>query len=643
MTLFKVEFLPSKESVVVPQGTVIVDAAAKAGITIDTPCGRQGRCGRCLVKVGKGQVSDYESPYLTIKQAQQGWVLSCLAKVASDLVIFVPSKPEQVKLAGEITTSRKALAAHLDWPLSPAVRQFFVELPPPSLEDNAADFDRLKPAVAAKCGAESFTVSLPLMQKLSQNLRASNWQVTAVIDTRNEGEEARLINIYPGQKKQPPLGVAVDIGTTNVAASLVDLGSGRIVNQASILNKQTACGEDVISRIVYSEHRDGVKQLNRLIVQTVNELLDKLAGKNNLKTSDIDQLVVAGNTAMTHLFLALPPRYIRQEPYIPTTAQFPLVTAKELGVKINPNAFIYCVPAVAAYVGGDITAGVLSSHLFKSDKLSLFLDIGTNGEIVLGNSDWMMACACSAGPAFEGAGVSCGMSATVGAIEDVTINSNTLKPTIRVIGDTPPIGICGSGMISALGEMLNTGIIDKAGHITFCHSEGAKRPKNLRNPRIRLGEHGAEYVLCRAADSGTGEDIILTEVDINNLIRTKAAIYAGITVMLKKLGIKLSDIEQVLIGGAFGQHINIEKAIQIGLLPDLPWEKFQFLGNTSLFGAYNVLLSQQAQQQAEKIARKITYLELIADNTFMNELTAASFLPHTNSDNFPSTKLKVSK
>ncbi len=634
-SLLKVEFLPSKKSAVVPQGTVIIDAAAKAGILIDAPCGRQGRCGRCLVKVEKGQVSDYETPYLTAKQIHQGWVLSCVAKVAGDLVISVPSKKKQVRLTTEITTSRKASAIRLAWPLSPAVHQSFLELSPPSLVDNAADFDRLKSAVATKFGIEKLTASLPLLCKLSQNLRKANWQVTVVINTQNQDKNARLINIYPGYRKQQPLGVAVDIGTTNVVANLVDLSSGHILNQASDLNKQTACGEDVISRIIYSEHKGGVKQLNQLVIQTINELLDKLTEKNNLKTTDIDQMVVAGNTAMTHLFLSLPPTHIRQEPYISTTTQFPLVTARELGVKINPNAFIYCAPAVAAYIGGDITAGVLSSHLFKNDKLSLFLDIGTNGEIVLGNLNWMMACACSAGPAFEGAGVSCGMPANIGAIEEVTIDSNTMEPTVKVIGNTPPSGICGSGMISALAEMLTTGIVDKAGHILKAVSS---QQSAVHSSRIKRGEHGYEYVLCWATDSGTGENIVLTEVDINNLIRTKAAIYAGIMVMLRKLGIPLSDIEQILIGGAFGQHINIERAIQIGLLPDLPWEKFQFLGNASLSGAYNILLSQQAQQQAEKIAREITYLELIADNSFMNELTAASFLPHTNSISFPSVK-----
>ena len=626
---FKVDFLPSKKGTVVPQGTVILDAAAKAGVIIDAPCGRQGRCGRCLVKVEKGRVIDYESPYLSAKQLQQGWILSCIAKVASDLVIHVPSKKEQARLVSEIATTRKAVATRLLWPLSPAVRHFFIELSPPSLSDNTADFDRLKSALSIKYGIENLTVSLPLMQKISQDLRKAHWQLTVAIDTQNQGKAARLINIYPGHRKRGALGVAIDIGTTNIVADLVDLSSGHSLNRVSALNRQSTCGEDVISRIIYSERKGGVKRLNRLVIQTINDLLDTLSAKNKIQATEIDQMVVAGNTTMTHLFLSLPPTYIRQEPYLCTTTQFPVVTATELGVKINPHASIYCLPAIAAYVGGDISAGVLSSGLFKSNKLSLFLDIGTNGEIVLGNSEWMIACACSAGPAFEGAGVSCGMPANIGAIEDIIIDSHTLEPTFKVLGDIPPLGICGSGMISALAEMLVTGIVDKAGHINRGTGD---------NPRIRIGEHGGEYVLCWSADSGTAEDITLSEIDINNLIRTKAAIYAGITVMLKRLGIPISEIEQVLIGGAFGQHINIERAIKIGLLPNLPWKKFQFLGNTSLSGAYNVLLSTKAQQKAKSIARKITYLELITDNTFMNELTAASFLPHTDSSNFPPIK-----
>ena len=623
----KIDFLPSGKSIKVPEGTLILDAAARAGITIDAPCGGQGRCGRCLVKVEAGEVSDYENPYLTAEQVQQRWVLSCVAKVAGDLVISVPAKRERDRVASKSAASKKVAATHLDWALSPSVHRFFVELTPPSLEDNTADFDRLKSAMKTKHGIEHLSANLALIRKLSRNLRRGNWQVTCTVDTRNRDNEARLVGVYPGYKQRSPLGVALDIGTTNVVIDLVDLDSGRRIDRVSTVNKQISCGEDVISRIIYSERKEGLNRLNRLIIQTINELLRELAVRCNIKTSDIDQMVVAGNTTMTHLFLSLTPRHIRREPYISTATQFPSVTARELGVKINPDASIYCVPAVGAYIGGDITAGVLSSRLFTSSKLSLFLDIGTNGEIVLGNSDWMMGCACSAGPAFEGAGVSCGMPATRGAIEEVTINSKTLEPTVTVIGNSSPLGICGSGMISTLAEMLVTGIVDKAGHIN--HEMDGKS-------HIRLGEHGTEYIICRAADSGTRRDITLNEVDINNLIRAKAAIYAGITVMVKKLGIPLSDIEQVFIGGGFGQHVNIERAVQIGLLPDLPWGEFRFLGNTSISGAYSVLLSKQAHQRAEDIAREITYLELVADNSFMDEFAAALFLPHTDSIRFPS-------
>src|SRR4030042_1990039 len=344
-------------------------------------------------------------------------------------------------------------------------------------------------------------------------------------------------------------------------------------------------------------------------------------------------MIVAGNTTMTHLFLGLPPRYIRSEPYVPTASHFPIVRAGELGLATNPEAPVYFLPAIAAYVGGDTVAGILSSCLFKTAKLTLCLDIGTNGEIVLGNSEWMTCCACSAGPAFEGAGVRYGMRAIRGAIEEVRINSQTLEPTITVIGKVKPLGICGSGLISALAEMFITGVIERSGRIDMEYVNS-----HMKNSRVRFGAHGPEYVLAWSQESGVGDDIVLTEVDINNLLRTKAAIYAGISIMLRNVGIKSTDIEEVLIGGAFGQHINVEEAIQIGLLPDLPWERFKFLGNTSARGAYNVMLSQHAQMKGEEVSGKLTYLELIADSNFMDELTAALFLPHTNINNFPSVK-----
>ncbi|MBI4301574.1 MAG: DUF4445 domain-containing protein [Chloroflexi bacterium] len=628
-----VTFQPDQISVKVPPGTLLVDAAAEGGVFIDVPCGGQGRCGRCLVKIDRGEVSHRESPYLTQQQQAEGWALSCVARVASDLVVSVPPKRE--RLAVETAASRGALRIRSDWPRYPAVRRLHLEMSPPSLEDNASDMERLRATISRELGIDELTVDLSLLKNLASILREGDWRVTATVDMGGPGSEGHLIDLRSGQISGPLLAVAVDVGTTTVAVCLVDLKSGRLIDRITAFNRQISCGEDVISRIIYSQRGQGLEHLQRLVVETINEILAELGRKHHFGTEEISEVVAAGNTTMTHLFLGLPARHIREEPYVPTANLFPRVTAGELGLAANPRASVYCVPGVAAYVGGDITAGVLSSGLYKTDKLTLFLDVGTNGEIVLGNREWMTTCACSAGPAFEGAGVRCGMRAEKGAIEDVRIHSQTLEPTVQVIGGGKPLGICGSGMISALAEMLITDIIDKGGRFnTRLIEEGA---------RVRLGDHGPEYVVAWASESAAGRDIVLTEVDINNLIRTKGAIYAGIAVMARQVGVDLSEVEQVLIGGAFGQHINVEEAIQVGLLPDLPWDRFQFLGNTSVWGAYNVLLSKQARAKAEEVARGMTYLELIADNTFMDEFTSALFLPHTNVDRFPSVKVLLAK
>ena len=634
----EITFQPGGKSVVVPEGTLLLDTAAKAGILIDTPCGAQGRCGRCVVRVESGEVSHRENPHLSPKQLQEGWVLACVARIKNDLVLGVPPRKEREKVVEERAGTKTAASVQCDWPRYPALRQVFLELPPPSLDDAFTDVDRLQRVLSKEHSIERLYIELPLLQRLAQTLRQSKWQVTLTLDMYDRGGEARLIDIQPGKTEGPLFAIAVDIGTTNVVMDLVDIRSGRTIERVSTRNKQISRGEDVISRIVYSE-KGGLAELQRLVVEAINDLLKELSQKHNFDTKQVYQMVTASNTTMTHLFLGLPPRSIREEPYVPTASRFPVVTAAQLGVNINPLASIYCLPAVAAYVGGDITSGVLASCLFKTDKLTLFMDVGTNGEIVLGTSEWMTTCACSAGPAFEGAGVRNGMRATTGAIEEVRINSKTLEPTLEVIGGVLPRGICGSGMITALAEMLVTGVIDRSGRIKAPYVQEVMGESS----RVRRGDHGAEYVLAWAAESDSGQDIVLTEVDINNLIRTKAAIYAGMAVMARNLGINLTDIEEVLIGGAFGQHIDIEEAIQIGLLPDLPWERFKFLGNTSLWGAYNVLLSKHARDKVEEIAGKMTYMELITDNSFMNELMAAMFLPHTDIDQFPTVKAALEK
>ena len=632
---FQIAFEPCGQSASVPRGTLLLDAATQAGLTIDTPCGGQGRCGRCLVRVDGGKMSHPDSLHLTAEQLEQGWVISCQARVSGDAVVHVPPKEELEGMVVRMRSSKVAMPLACDFAFEPALQRVFLELPPPSLEDNAADLDRLQRALQHRLRSR-VSVGLPLLKSLAATLRSSGWQVSATVYLPGGSDEGELIDLAPGRTKAPLLGAAVDIGTTNVAAKLVDLRGGKVLGSASARNRQVLRGEDVISRIIYSQRPGGLEELQALAVDTVNEVLSELAQQQKRSTAEIQELVVAGNTTMAHLFLGLSPRHIREEPYVPTASHPPVVRAGELGLSINPLAPVRAIPGVAAYVGGDITAGVLSSCLFKTDRLTLFLDIGTNGEIVLGHSDWMITSACSAGPAFEGAGVRHGMRAISGAIHELRINSSTLEPTIGVIGDGAAQGICGSGMISALAEMFLSGVVSRGGRID------QSRVGTTR--RIRLGEHGAEYVLVWAEESASGEDIVLTDVDIDNLVRTKAAIYAAVTLMLKRVGISLSDIEVVLIGGAFGQHIDVEQAIQIGLFPDLPWDRFQFLGNTSLAGAYNALVSRHARAVAHEIASKLTYLELIADNAFVDEFTAALFLPHTRTDDFPSLQaLRLSR
>ncbi|MGQ9626128.1 MAG: ASKHA domain-containing protein [Anaerolineae bacterium] len=627
-----VVFKPLGKVVEVETGTVISDAAEKAGVKINLPCGGQGRCGRCKVLIEHGPFSQRPTERLSPSELEAGYVLACQAVIKGDVIISIP---EQEKIERKITrevkeAERIALPVEYEKELNPSIRKVFLSITPPSLGDNTTDFDRLRREMAIQHGIKGLTTTLPVLRRIAHELREADWQVTAVLEIDSyppcDETSPRLIDLLPGDQTDRSFGVAIDIGTTSNVIYLVDLLSGQVIDHASDYNAQISCGEDIISRIIYSQKGDGLRHLQSLVLKTLNRLLDELCLRNHIEPREINKAVVAGNTTMVQLFLALDPKYIRLEPYIPTITHPIPITAGEIGLNINPQGTVDCLPGVGAYVGADITAGVLSSGLYKTDKLTLFIDVGTNGEIVLGNCDWLISCACSAGPAFEGAGVHHGMRATAGAIEEVWIDQRTYEPTYRVIGNIPPRGICGSGMISLLAEMFITGVIDKSGKVR----------RDLPTPRVRAGDHGGEYVIAWAPETGIGHDIVITEVDIENLIRTKGAIYAGFSVLVHSVGLELADVEQVFIAGAFGQYINIEKAIQIGLLPDMPWDRFHYMGNTSVRGAYYALLSRQLRQEVEEIANKMTYLELSADNRFMEEFTSALFLPHTDLANFPS-------
>ena len=629
MANHKITFLPTNAAVEVPTGALISEAIRKAGLDVSQPCGGQGRCGRCAVILQGSGARRRSTLRLSPQDLEAGYALACQTVIEGDLTVTIPEQELiQRRLVTDKTAARIALPFTYDASLQ-GIRSFRVYLEEPSLQDNRDDLTRLEQALA-QAGHAPVEIPVALVRRLGQTLRESDWSPWVVLETDNwyrPNGPARLIDV--GTEPIEPLGLAIDIGTTTVTVYLVDLTTGSVLGSAAEYNGQIAFGEDVISRIIYASKDGALDEVCARVRATIGELLDRLKLRTGVTPERIHKVTVAGNTTMIHLFLGLPPASIRLTPYIPTVNQPAVYLAHDLSLDINPLASVDCLPGVASYVGADITAGVLSSGLSEADELTLFIDVGTNGEIVLGTRDWMVTCACSAGPAFEGAGVVNGMRATEGAIEEVWISSQDYEPTTRVIGDVPPKGICGSGLISLLAELFVTGVVDRGGNVKL----------DLGTPRTRQGKHGPEYVVAWGKETATGKDIALTKVDIDNLMRAKAAIYAGFSVLARSVGVDLADVQQVLVGGSFGKYINVEKAVQIGLLPDLPWERFHFLGNTAIAGTYRAALSRDERERIRQIAGRMTYLELSADNTFYDAFTAALFLPHTEIARFPSVAI----
>jgi uncharacterized 2Fe-2S/4Fe-4S cluster protein (DUF4445 family) len=623
---------PSGQTVSVPAGTLLEEAISRAGLSVPLPCGGQGRCGRCAVQVRDGSVRRRSALRLSEDDIARGFALACQTLIGSDLTIWIPPHEELVELheAGDRAEKAAPEVVVCEHPGTPWAARYHVTIEPPSMGDNTPDLERLQREMARQHGLRDVRPTLGALAKLPAVLREGDWTVTVTVEqgdwTAPDGPY-RLLDILPGEAETRVLGLAVDIGTTSVGTYLGDVRTGELVAHASAFNSQIARGEDVISRIIYARQPDHRQELQERVLTTINTLVDEMLAREHIAPEQIALATVAGNTTMLHLFLGLEPQNIRLEPYIPAAGRFPPVPAARLGLHMHPEGLVDCLPVVGAYVGGDITAGVLRTGMHQEEPVTLFIDVGTNGEMVLGNADWLITCACSAGPAFEGAGATSGTPAVTGAIEQVWIDPKTLEPTWSTIGDAPPIGICGSGMISLLGEMMVTGVIDKSGRLA-AHG---------RSPRVRRNDHGPEYVVAWAAEADNdGGDIVLTETDIQNLLRAKAAIYAGAAVLCESVGLAITDVERVLIGGGFGKHIDVEKAIQIGLLPDMPWERFTYLGNTSIQGAYLALTCRESRAEVDELAEKMTYLELSADNRFMDAFTSALFIPHTDESLFPS-------
>jgi uncharacterized 2Fe-2S/4Fe-4S cluster protein (DUF4445 family) len=624
--MLTITFLPSNSKVEVPSGTLISEAASLAGIAdLHLPCGGKGTCGRCLVELVKGEVERGIS-HLDTALADKNLVMACQTHITSDITVrIMESREASMQVVGDshFLISDEHLPDMAS--LTPLVRAVELKVPEASIEGHYSDWQRLVREMGKQFSQIEITTDITVLRGLASTLREQEGNVTALV--RQDSGRIEVKKVIPSHNIECLYGVAIDIGTTTVALQLVDLISGRVVSSRTSYNAQIRLGSDVISRIDYARTPEKLQELNGLVLETINGLIKDAAEDQRVNPQDIQAAFISGNTTMIHLFLGLPPRYIRESPYVPTVNTVPNMAASEVGLAIAPNSPVEFAPGVGSYVGGDITAGLLCTEIpINSDEIFLFLDIGTNGEIVLGNADWMVSCACSAGPAFEGSGIKCGMRAAEGAIEYVEIKDGGRDINYDVIGGDKPAGICGSGLICLLGELFVHGVIDQIGHFNI----------DIDSDRMISVDNKPAYVIEWAQNTVDGRDLTITEADIENLMRTKAAIYSACSLIMENVGLDWSAISRVYIAGGFGRYIQIQDAILIGMLPDLPHDKFTYIGNSSLTGSYIALLSQEHRNRLAKIASKMTYIDLSSDPHYMDAYLAALFLPHTDINLFPS-------
>lgn len=619
-------------------GETLLETARAANVAIDAPCSGNGSCGKCRVKLLEGTVDGLQTSHISDEDYAAGWRLSCASKVAADVTVMVPdiasAYRSRMKTADLSTGEEIAIFTRLEEDLKAAGVDFsndFVEtevtMETPTLEDTMPDTERLTLALQEALGCQEVRLGYPAVKKLAAVLRQSGFHVKAAGMLRDG--VMQVMDVQPADGQQPMCGLAVDIGTTTVSAVLMDLQTSKLLAKGSGGNGQIRYGADVINRIVEQGRSGGVERLQKAIVEeTLQPLIRALCASAGVDGDRILHGAVASNTTMNHLLLGVDADPVRMEPYIPTFFHWDGLRASDIRLPVNADAAVVIAPNIGSYVGGDITAGALTSRIWDKDEFSLFIDLGTNGEIVFGNRDFMMSCACSAGPAFEGGDISCGMRATDGAVEAVTIDRETLEPTLSVVGKEgqKPVGICGSGIIDVIAELYRTSAISAKGHFV------------RENRRILRDEHGmGRYVLAFAGESDTGREIAITEVDIECFIRAKGAIFSAINMMLTSLDMDVTVLEHIYVAGGIGSGINMENAVRIGMFPDVDRELFQYIGNSSLAGAYALALSPAAERKVHELAANMTYMELSTEPRYMEEFVAACFLPHTNKELFPSS------
>lgn len=637
----RVRFLPIDRTFHASKGESILDVAMKSGVYLNASCGGNGTCGRCRVTITSGRVSSLPDGAIAGDECNGEVRLACTSYPRGDVSVTIPLESQIDRTAlknsaqeRHVLSPSRANGLVKGWSFDPPTIKKHLKLRPPSPDDNVSDAARLLLAIKDRTKIDA-SFDLDVLDGLSRKLREANWSVTVTL--HHAAKEWKILNVEEGNREDRNYAVAVDIGTTTVCAQLLDVAvdgsgpeakdraEGRVVEESSDYNGQISYGEDVISRIMYAQKPGGLERLKGSVLNTINQLIDEMVKQAGVDIHDLTHLTLAGNTTMTHLALGLDPRYLMLDPYVPTATDIPPLEAEKIGLRGGRKAVARFFSSVASYVGGDVVAGVLGSGMFQRDGVALFIDVGTNGEIVVGNNEWLTCASCSAGPAFEGGGISSGVRAVAGAIEQVRINPSTFEPMLLTIGKRKPIGICGSGLIDAVAELFEARLIEQNGK--FNRSAGTGRIREQRGTW--------EYVICYSDDTAIGRDIVLTEPDIDNIMRAKAAIYAGCRVLLENVGLDMQDIERVIIAGGFGHHVGLEKAKIIGLLPDIPDNRFLFLGNGSLLGARLGCLSYRLGKEAKAIAERMTNIELSNSRSFMDEFVAAMFIPHTDEHAFP--------
>ena len=617
----------------------LLDIARESNVAIDAPCSGNASCGKCRVQLIDGELDSKQTMHISDEEYGEGWRLACVSKICADVTVMVPdiasAYKNRMKMADLSSKSEIAIFENVKSDIELAGLELTnsldvveVIMNPPTLDDTMPDNERLMRALRKYLNIPRVRIPYSVLRKLPDVLRANNFAVKCVI--RTTSNDMFVYDVFGKDEDVLIGGLAVDIGTTTVSALIINMENGNIIAKASAGNGQIRYGADVINRIIEQQKPGGTRRLQKAVIEeTINPLIREMCKNAGISKDSIYRMCVASNSTMNHLFAGINADPLRMEPYIPTFFKTNSLFVSDVGIDINPDSHIIIAPNIGSYVCGDITAGTLVSMIWNRPEFSLFIDLGTNGELVFGNSDFMMSCACSAGPAFEGGDISCGMRATDGAIEACTIDKETMEPTYKVVGEpgTKPIGLCGSGLIDIISELYMCGIIDPKGKFI-------REGKRIRHDHYGMGS----YVIAFEEEAGSVKDVEITEVDIDNFIRAKGAIFSAIRTMLKSLDFDVTMIDDVYVAGGIGSGINMRNAVNIGMFPDIPLEKFHYIGNSSLSGAYVMLLSTKAEKKTYELAANMTYMELSAVPTYMDEFVGSCFIPHTDMGLFPSVK-----